>query len=345
MATLGIETLQMTVIAGRDASLGDFLANLLGAGIGVAAASTWRTWIFPNARVAGILAWLGIVTWLGILAGTAWALQRSLDFILFAGHWTPQSQDPNGYRGLVLSANLNHKPLVSSAMRRSPNIRKDLLSETVWLEADVVTGTHPDGLVTIASVSTEGHSRIVMLAQTGDGLVFRIRLKASDLRLRNPAVKLSRVFDHGENGASMLPLHIQGISTRDRLTAQLESAAASYRQDLRLTPNLGWTFFLPLAVALGRNAIVLTWLWIATLLAPVAYWAARGSTSGLALANVPVVSAVLIGFLAAPAFFGIASVAASEWVAAAAGIVLGSVAGLHSRKKTHHESELMPDAT
>ncbi|MFN2398268.1 MAG: VanZ family protein [Gemmatimonadaceae bacterium] len=333
LMTVGIETLQMNFITGRDASLGDLLANLVGGGIGIAAASTWRIWLFPSARAAAILAWSGSIAWLIMLTGTAWALHRSLDFSTYAGRWAPQSHYSYGYHGLVLSATLNGKPLINNSIRNSTAMRADLLSERVQVEADVVPGPAPEGLVAIASVGVLG-SKIVLLGQKDEDLVFRIRTRASDVQLRTPAVKLSRAFEHGDNGASNLLVRIKGISTSDRLIAELESGGATLRQELRLTPNLAWTFFLPLDVALGWSAIIVTWLWIAALLVPVAYWAARSRENGFVRVNVPVLLAVLCGFLAVPALFGVASVAASEWMAAAAGIALGNVAGLHSRKKT-----------
>jgi len=53
-ATIGIEALQIEVIAGRDSSIGDAVANTLGAAIGVRVARRWRREAGESTRLAQI---------------------------------------------------------------------------------------------------------------------------------------------------------------------------------------------------------------------------------------------------------------------------------------------------
>ena len=74
LTTLGVELLQMKLVAGRDASLGDLIANTLGGGLGILIAAYWRQLVFPSAATARrhALAYALLLGW--VWAGTAWRL-------------------------------------------------------------------------------------------------------------------------------------------------------------------------------------------------------------------------------------------------------------------------------
>src|SRR5687767_11690599 len=54
--SLGIESLQFTIVSGRDASLGDLLTNSVGGWLGAGLMRHWTVWLLPGKRAAGTLA-------------------------------------------------------------------------------------------------------------------------------------------------------------------------------------------------------------------------------------------------------------------------------------------------
>ena len=85
----GIETLQLTVIPGRDASLSDLLTDTTGGAVGALLASQWRRLILPDHRTARTLCATILVAWTASRFGTALefaeALRRACPGIEFGG--------------------------------------------------------------------------------------------------------------------------------------------------------------------------------------------------------------------------------------------------------------------
>lgn len=336
MVTLAIEALQLQLISGRDASFGDLLANVLGAAAGIMAASSWRSWLLPHASRAIFLACTAAMAWLGTLAGTAWALQRSVDtFWGYYGSWAPQSHEANLSRGLVLSATLNGKPLANQQIRNFSSLREDLLRQRVSLEATIVPGPQPDGSATIASLSALGIGGVVSLSRAEDDLVFRIRMRANDFLLRSPAIRLDDAFESASHSGSDTMMIAGGIDS-NRLFVEMQWQGSAARRELRLSPNLGWAFFQPLDTPMGSYGVVLTSAWIIALLFPIAYWMARGKervgrSGGAAL----LLFMPILSFVAVPRLFHLPPVSVLEWVSALAGMAAGWTVGSWTDRVRH----------
>src|ERR1700688_4690962 len=78
LLSISIETAQLLVIPGRDATLGDVLTNTLGGALGFAAVRHRRTWLQPSRRNATsfVVGWGGI--WLAIQTISSYALTPSI---------------------------------------------------------------------------------------------------------------------------------------------------------------------------------------------------------------------------------------------------------------------------
>ena len=90
MAALGafglavlVESLQYTVITGRDASLSDVITNTAGAALGAAIAPHLPTLLRPGRRAAATLGITATALWAAAWLFGAWALQGNIG----AGHW------------------------------------------------------------------------------------------------------------------------------------------------------------------------------------------------------------------------------------------------------------------
>jgi len=98
---------------------------------------------------------------------------------------------------------------------------------------------------------------------------------------------------------------------------------------LPLSASWGWSLVTPWAAGYGREMYLLTALWVAGLVAVLAYWS--GLAGGAGLLVVPVTLAGLLGIV--PYGAGFPPAHWSEWVAALVGILLGSVAAAGASQK------------
>ncbi|MFN8580270.1 MAG: VanZ family protein [Gemmatimonadaceae bacterium] len=94
MISLTIELLQWRLIPGRDAALGDLIANSLGGAIG-AAVVRWAAALFlPNTRQARRLAALGAALAAVVLTGVGSLLTPAVPYLVHWVQWLPRK---NGY--------------------------------------------------------------------------------------------------------------------------------------------------------------------------------------------------------------------------------------------------------
>ena len=331
--TLLVELLQLRVVAGRDASLGDLLANALGGAIGVLVASRWRTLVAPSGPTARRLTIAGVVGWLSLLGATAWLLQPSIPYQRLWGQWVPVRAHLVPFEGRLLSLSVNEVP-VERAMEvsRIDDLRAALTSDQARVEARVVAGPPTAKLAAIARVANP-LTEAFLLGQEGRALVFRLRLRAADLRLRTPTFALEDVFP-ATLGSDTLDV-AAGLR---RGAVFLEGSGRGTRAagSVALSPALGWSIVLPFDHPNGVRQYLRSALWIGGLLFPVAYWgaAADGRSSRpvrIRWQLMPAAAAILY-LVAAPAFGDLPAAHWSEWIACAVALALGAAAFARARR-------------
>jgi len=91
---------------------------------------------------------------------------------------------------------------------------------------------------------------------------------------------------------------------------------------LPLSASWGWSLVTPWAAGYGREVYLLTALWVAGLVAVLTYWSSLSGGAGLWV--VPVTVGGLLGVV--PYAAGLPHAHWSEWIAALAGVLLGSAA-------------------
>ncbi len=334
LTTLAVETLQYYVIAGRDSSLSDALTNLLGGMLGLALGATWRRWIFPRPHHSRRLARAGILVWLAVLVLTSWLLRLSLPRTGYWGQWAPELGHLERFEGSVLSAHLEGEPLPPFRHNKSARLREQMLTDSVRLEASATLGGRTPDLAPIVSVFDDQQREILLMGQDESDLVFRIRMRAADLRLRNPAIRVPKALPDSPGER----IGLVGSFDGQRLLAAAEIGGVCIVGTEALSPNQGWSLLLPVDYAFGPEARVLTALWIAGLLLPIGYWAGRGEKAR-AMASL-LAGGVLSGLALVPALFALLRVHWSEWLAAAVGVVLGWRLGVGSRESGPESGEL-----
>ncbi|HEX6967008.1 MAG TPA: VanZ family protein [Gemmatimonadaceae bacterium] len=348
LTSLAIELLQIHVVVGRDASLGDLVSNSLGGAVGIALADHWRSWLLPSTRAARRLMSAGIAAWLLILVGSAWGVRPSLTRFPYWGHWASLDGPGPLFTGKLVAASVGRAPLPWAPISNSGELRQWLLHGDP-LRATVIPGAPIDGLAPITRITDIRSAEIIMLGQQGRDLIFRMRTHASDLRLRDPAVRIENAFPDSAADASHVrtqsdTMRIAGGYTGDAYRVSVNGPRMVASRELRLGPGLGWSFFLPFSYASGRVTAWLTALWLAGLLAPMGYWAARAAAveeprvfgamarpipaaaPRLVVATSLVVMIVLgLGFV--PRMFGEEPVQWWAWAACAVGGMLGAALG------------------
>jgi hypothetical protein len=316
--SFGIELLQMKVIAGRDASLGDLLTNSLGAGLGATLAMIAPRLLRPGSQSSRSLA-LGWAALLALIfAGTALSLRPAWPTgAAWWGQWAPDLGHLARFTGRVLSVSAAGIPLPPG---RAINQRQLEAAMTVnpELTTTAVLDTATAGLAPIASIFDADRREVVLLGQDGSDLIWRVRMWSARLGLRNPGVRLPGALASPPGDTVTASGRLRGPEFQ--LSSTRGHAVRSWA--LPFSSSWGWSLVLPWPYAFGPEVRFLTALWIAGLLVPLGLWGARARGVGWALiAATPVLLLALI-----PAAAGFAPVHWTEWLAALVGLGLGITA-------------------
>jgi hypothetical protein len=326
MATTGaIELTQGLFLPGRDASLSDLLTNTAGGALGLLLAERWRLLLAPSPVVARRLAALAGIAWLLVQAVTAWSLAPSLPATEWWGQRTPELGQFDRFTGRLITAHVAGESLPSTRLPNSAALRRALLEGPVTVEATVEAGSPTARVAPIASIFDQHQHEVLILGQEGRDLIFRLRLRASDLRLRSPAVRLPDALPavpgdpvtlRAERGAQMVLLQSSHGGSHSSLA-------------FALTPSLGWSLLMPWEnYAWGPETKLLTALWLAGLLLPFGYWLRLGwgrAPQAWWLAALCAATIVALGLGVVAWLSGLVVPPPGEWGAAALGIMAGTL--------------------
>jgi hypothetical protein len=369
--TCFVEAMQYHVIAGRDASVGDVVANSLGGAAGLLLADGWRRLVFPGPRLARRLAAAGAAGWLAVLAVTAWALGPApLPDAPRTTSFAPVDQRWSVFHGQVLAASLDGNrlapgplgPLRPAAAGPYASYHSDAMS----LEVVVTNGNKRATFAPIVRVAAPfgpndrigDGDEIVAIGENECDAEYHVRLRASALRLPSPGVTVPRVFPCGDatdaargvrEGDTTVVAGTVRDSRRGGRTLRVSAvwtrgrrSTAQMVRELPLTPGLGWSFFLPWHFEFGiRPYALLTALWLGGLLLPVGYWAGRGRGASrrapmrlAVLVAVGALALVAAGLAGVAAASGLATPAPSDWAASLAGLAVGWITGARTTSET-----------
>jgi hypothetical protein len=318
LTSFTIELLQMKVIVGRDASLGDLLANTLGSGLGALLAARWRQMVQPAAHSARRLALSYAVALLWIWAGTAWALGPALpQGVAWFGAWAPEFGNFERFLGKPLMVTAGGAPLLPGPALDQQRIEDELTARPA-LSFQAVLAAPPPGLAPIGVIVDAWHRNVMLIGQDRTDLVFGLRMRASIVRLRNPMA----VLRGGLAGRPGDTVEAEGALRNNALELSSRSGDRLLTARLPVSASWGWSLVTPWDAGYGREMYLLTALWIAGLLAVLAYWSVWAGRAWYAI--LPVTTLLMLG--AIPRLAGFSPVHWSEWAAAAAGSLLGAFA-------------------
>ena len=217
------------------------------------------------------------------------------------------------FRGTVVSARVNRLALPSSGPAPdSRALRRELAATQSHLEAAVVAGEPPESFAPIVGVAHHDRYHVAVLGQDKRDLTFYRRLRAREVLLNSPTVRLP--FALSRSGAQV---RIGGTTDRHSMTVWMEDESGRRSVRIDLHPSMGWAILLPVAYDLGPSARIWTALWLAAWLGLISWWSAGawptilrfmfpGAIMVMGLALVPLASCYPAGSL-------------SEWVGACVG--------------------------
>ncbi|MBA3346034.1 MAG: VanZ family protein, partial [Gemmatimonadales bacterium] len=316
LISLVVESLQLSVITGRDASLSDLVTNTLGSAAGGALASRMGGLLRPHRGAAAVLALGWAAAWLAIQAATALLLQPWAPSVPLRAEWTGITPGRPGFGGQVTFASLSGVPRPDGAIS-SLELPDRPGQGRIELELRIVSGppvSRPTPLFELLGP----HGVLLSVDAAGKSLAFHAPARTYLLRLRGPAIRLPDALPE----TARRPVRI--AAGEDGLTLWMSSAAGADRgaRRLALSPSLGWSLVLPFEYAYGPEVHFLTALWVAGLLFPVGYWG-RGSGSRLPLALGGAAGLLAAGLYLIAAFGGFPPAHWSEWVAGGVGLAAG----------------------
>ena len=168
---------------------------------------------------------------------------------------------------------------------------------------------------------------IVLLGRGGKELVFRVRLRASTLRLETPAFALAGAFRDGQNFEPEMvesPESLFAVVERGRVRLAARRDGEARTREYELSPAVAWSFFLPWDYWFGPNAAWISQVWLGALLFPVGYWAAlTGGQRGTRRPILITMTFVVLTLVVVPELFSLPHVQTSQLLSGLAGVALG----------------------
>ncbi|MDQ2767368.1 MAG: VanZ family protein, partial [Gemmatimonadota bacterium] len=273
VTTVTVELLQYW-IPGRDSSLGDVITNSWGAFVGAICADIWRVVLLPSRRAATRLATGWTLLWVVLLTVSAELAHISLPSTRYWGEWKPELLHHDYFPGKVVSASAGGLPSPSGISIPSADVRRRLSSDSVVVQATVVSAIATGPVSAIATIYDYNRSQVFLLGQRKGNLIFSLRMRTADAKVATPDIRLDSVFPRRR---SKVPdtVFVSGGLIHHQLWVSAERNGVRRERTQPVDAGLGWSYMLPFDYEYGAEARWLTVLWIAGLAVPAMAWATR----------------------------------------------------------------------
>lgn len=329
LASLTVEILQLRLVPGRDASLGDLVSNTTGGLLGIATMLALPTLLRSTTgrRVTAVSIHLIIVAFSCIVAWTL--LPAPVVYV----QWVQIQPERAGYETFPgrVAVSLFEQPrevgTVVRAQSEPPEYsRGDLSAELTITEPSKAIPTSEALIFRLANPS----EMRAQVSQRHDALAVRFKKRGNELKLRSPTFVLDGVFP--VSGDS---LRIQARSEGAKVHVTAASPQSTRELNAAVTFGRGWEVFSPFRAVKPSSEPPLRWSFLALLFAiPAAFSWVAWRTPGLVVTAI-----VMTGVLALlPKISGLAASAPDEWTASVTGVGLGAAAGLLLARWFKHEA-------
>lgn len=283
--TLSIEVYQGTALVGRDATLGDVLANTSGALLG-----WWLVAWFGSLTAApgrarttalAVLATQCLI-WFGTCVGMRPALSGPAPWV---GRFSPVGRSPEPFEGTIQGVALDGIAVTMEPMSRPPT-PGDSLDLAVALTR--TTHAEPSRSTSIVRLVDPTPRVFLRVTQIGQGINVEIPLAASPWRLQTPDWRYASGLDIpvGRPWQFEWRRHANSV---EMTSAPADAPQGATHQSLAVSIGLGWIWVHPFVTAIGDSAPWWTALWIATWFALLGWtgrWAGRRFSALLLVAGI-----------------------------------------------------------
>jgi hypothetical protein len=305
----GAVELAQVVIPGRDASMGDLLANSAGSAVGFAIVSTARYWLVPTENLARWLALGAAFAAAASIVLTGVMLQPQFTDSTYFGQWTPELRHLERYRGAVLQVTVGALPVPSGRLDNSAWIA-DSLRQGSPVRVRVVAGPPTLRVSALFSIADAEENTILLFGPHGRDLDYVFRMRAESFRLDRPKLTVPGAMN---------------VQVGDTIAIAAWREGSGYclvvndnrNCGLGFTAGAGWTVleyvesFAPW-LRQGLNVV-----WISLLLVPFGYWL-RPNLSCLLGGTI-----VVVALLFVPSVTGLLKTPILEWLGAIVGVACG----------------------
>jgi VanZ family protein len=254
IVTLSIELAQWRLLPGRDASLGDLVANTLGGALGLLLGRYAPAGFSLSGRkgqlmsgavaclVAGVI-WLG--SWLIVPIPARW---------VFYVQWALPQPHLDPFPGVVLSTSVNGK-LLSATERVHPV--DEYVDSTGRIDVDVTilhTGSATQRRAMILAMANPIEER-VFLGQWRHAAVVRVHTNASRWRLRSPMARSDWILapDRSTDSAGPGLVRITASISAEGTSLARHSGGARSGTWTPRTAGLGWIVLWPREISVGSG--------------------------------------------------------------------------------------------
>jgi glycopeptide antibiotics resistance protein len=336
-ATLMIEFLQVTTVAGRDASLGDIIWNSLGGAMGWALGTRMASFLYPAPRRSFALTTCSLVVWMGACLTAPWAFQRDPSESEYVGQLGRALGGFLPYPGHVIAASVGDLTIPDDLIRHSVDIRRALLDKDgTSIEARVVPAKPPNWNASIVRIVDHRHEEILELSAFDTDLFFAFRTHASRLQLRPLYFRLPGAFPENGRDPRGDTVTIAARYATDRVELRATGRAATVQSRIPLTSSAGWRLIAPMRTETDGSLrdTLLNASWLLVLLTPVTYWLSFVSSFIRRRTMLAVVTATLLAGLAAgPYAFQIALPSLADFGGVLAGLTVGTLLAAFVRRR------------
>ncbi|MDH4046221.1 MAG: VanZ family protein, partial [Gemmatimonadota bacterium] len=184
-----VELAQLTVIAGRDPSIGDVLFNAIGAWLGAGLVFLALEVTRMDGRSAARLSVAAALDLSLAVLATGWLLQPSFPRTAYWGQWTPNLGHLEWYRGKVQAATIAGREVRSRRIAESGWVRDTLLAGG-RIEVVATAGPPVPALASLFSIFDVNQQGIIILGPDRDDLVLWYRTHSTAWRLDQPDIRL-----------------------------------------------------------------------------------------------------------------------------------------------------------
>lgn len=309
-----IEALQWQLIAGRDASLGDLLANTMGSAAGAWLVMVSGTLLRPRRSTAAFLWTVWATSTVLVCVSAAWMLAPSRPVFIYWSQWTPSRTGYTPFTGGLESLRLFGQEIPNGTAIDPTTMPRAYAHGDLIIRARVISGPADSRRALIARAGNPLGEHF-QLAQQAQSLVFRPRVNAARLGLRSPSLDLGRVMTPG-----VQELDLSFSNRRARLRVNGNEGGVVREQGL--TVGFIWQVVSPLEVWSGVQHRVMAGLLFALLFAPLGYWEVLAYRSSRPIRSLATAAAALVVI---PALFGMPIDGWAELFGSVLGIAIATV--------------------